>query len=419
MQVLESAPYEFQSLNPSGNGKRPSQLYKWQDMIKAVQSMAEQGVGDWKLFLGDAAAEGMDVAKKMGLANIAAFLAQSMKETIQYDACDENNWSDAASTGPGAAVYSAASACGQLGQSYQDYQCSAEDNNIAIAADGNPMACEVDPNMELRANTHAEWYGAPAAMFCAPKSKVPNAPRWDYASPWCPQEGGYGYERPRFDPSETWENWGSSDVTDEFYKHVNSGGGCSDYLGQKAGGWSFTGSGCVGGKCANSAAPNFNRSARTDVEGCCWWGRGVIQTTGVCNFGKLNFYLGKRAKDLGKAALYPNIDFCRNPESICEPNSPPELKWMAGLFYWLASVQTYESDRYDFDLPALLRNVATNCPDGGASCTNAVKALNDATSGLVNRGCPSGTACSTGAVDGLADRLKNLQDILRAVGIIN
>merc|ERR1712216_813382 len=68
---------------------------------------------------------------------------------------------------------------------------------------------------------------------------------------------------------------------------------------------------------------------------------------------------------------------------------------------WLASVQTYESDRYDFDLPTLLRNVATNCPDGGASCTNAVKALNDATSGLVNRGCPSGTACSTGAVDGL------------------
>ena len=24
-----------------------------------------------------------------------------------------------------------------------------------------------------------------------------------------------------------------------------------------------------------------NNSGRTDVEGCCWWGRGVIQTTGV------------------------------------------------------------------------------------------------------------------------------------------
>ena len=27
-----------------------------------------------------------------GLVNVAAFLAQSMKETIQYDACDENSW---------------------------------------------------------------------------------------------------------------------------------------------------------------------------------------------------------------------------------------------------------------------------------------------------------------------------------------
>ena len=119
-------------------------------MIRAVQQMAETGVGEWKLFLGNPAAEGTEIAKKMGLANIAAFLAQSMKETIQYDACDENNWSDPASTGVGAAVYSAASACGQLGQSYQDYQCSAADNRLAIATDGLPMACEVDPNMELR-----------------------------------------------------------------------------------------------------------------------------------------------------------------------------------------------------------------------------------------------------------------------------
>ena len=41
----------------------------------------------------------------------------------------------------------------------------------------------------------------------------------------------------------------------------------------------------------------MNGANRTDVEGCCWWGRGVIQiqTTGVCNYGMLNYYLGKRA----------------------------------------------------------------------------------------------------------------------------
>ena len=27
-----------------------------------------------------------------GLVNVAAFLAQAMKETIRYDACDENSW---------------------------------------------------------------------------------------------------------------------------------------------------------------------------------------------------------------------------------------------------------------------------------------------------------------------------------------
>jgi len=27
-----------------------------------------------------------------GLTNVAAFLAQSMKETIMYNACSENNW---------------------------------------------------------------------------------------------------------------------------------------------------------------------------------------------------------------------------------------------------------------------------------------------------------------------------------------
>jgi len=58
----------------------------------------------------------------------------------------------------------------------------------------------------------------------------------------------------------------------------------------------------------------INGTGRTDVEGCCWWGRGVIQTTGVCNFGKLNYYLGARAQREGRDALYKGIDFCRQPD---------------------------------------------------------------------------------------------------------
>ena len=39
--------------------------------------------------------------------------------------------------------------------------------------------------------------------------------------------------------------------------------------------------------------------------------RGVIQTTGVCNFGKLNYYLGARAAKEGRDATYPKLDFCK------------------------------------------------------------------------------------------------------------
>ncbi len=42
---------------------------------------------------------------------------------------------------------------------------------------------------------------------------------------------------------------------------------CSDYEGQKA------------GRYDNSVAVTSN-SGFFNVEGCCWWGRGVIQSTG-------------------------------------------------------------------------------------------------------------------------------------------
>ena len=86
-------------------------------------------------------------------------------------------------------------------------------------------------------------------LFCGPKSKYPFTGYWDY---------GFQCDFPWKDPPEY----------------------CPDYPGQK------------GGRYDNSE-PVENRNNRTDVEGCCWWGRGVIQTTGICNFGILNYYLGR------------------------------------------------------------------------------------------------------------------------------
>ena len=145
--------------------------------------------------------------------NVAAFLAQCMQETIKYNACDENNWS-----GP---QYPASSACGQAGQSYQDYTCSAHLDQIA----GGKMACEVDPDMKMRATNQALWWGAPARLFCAPRSKVPKGPRWDETSECAANVQTFPDEVP----------------LDEYFQYVNNGGDCKDHTGIRAGGWKFSG----------------------------------------------------------------------------------------------------------------------------------------------------------------------------------
>ena len=56
---------------------------------------------------------------------------------------------------------------------------------------------------------------------------------------------------------------------------------------------------------------------------------------GVCNFGKLNYYLGARAAEEGRESRYPDINFCEQPDAICASQEHKELKWIAGLFYWV------------------------------------------------------------------------------------
>lgn len=374
----------FQYQTPSG-GWLPSTLYTWKDMIEGVKIMATQGIGKEKLFVG----EGGNF--KYGLVNLAAFLGQCMKETIMYNACDENNWSDPKYVQQvGGQAYPAAASCGQGKQSYQDYKCTADDDAIA----GGKMACDVDNDMELRAHTQAEWYGAPPKMFCGPKSKIPKAPKWNWGGPWCPQAGGYDYKKPFADNVSL----------DTYYEYVNKGGSCRDYDPIKAGGWQFCGS----NGCENTPAPLFGHpDGRTDVEGCCWWGRGVIQTTGVCNFGKLNWYMGKRGHSEGRDVLYPDIDFCKNPGAICEPDAPPALKWIAGFFYWLNSVQSYV-DKDGWVYMDKLRNWT----DAGMQTTD--RSYIDACSGIVNRGCYN-PPCGGNPMDGGDQRAANFATVLKAM----
>lgn len=350
---------------------KPSTVYASPDLIKAVQDMVQYGVGSQRLWFGD----GND---QYGLVGVASFIAQAMHETIKYDACDENNWD--MTNG-----YSAANACGQLGQAYDKYECSGEDVG---------KECKVNPNKVVVASSNAKWYGAPGPLFAAPKSIVPKSPRWNYNSPYCDQS----QVRQKF----------SSDL--DYVKAIAANDGsaaCRMYSGQKAGGWEL----CNGEACPNHAAPNFGVPARTDVEGCYFWGRGSIQLTGKCNVGKLNWYAGKKAADDGRQTLYPDVDFCENPEEICNSSKYPELKWVSGLFYWMNSVQDYDDGKFNFKTE-LKKFVDSGMPNPGSD-----SGFIHGVSGIVNRGCADSN-CGTGSLDGGPARAQNFEKVLKAMKLI-
>ncbi len=84
-----------------------------------------------------------------------------------------------------------------------------------------------------------------------------------------------------------------------------------------------------------------NSLGRTDVAGCCWWKRGALMTGGRCAFGKLNKYVGKEAADSRGIYIYPDIDFCLEPESVCDHVRTHELRWLIGFLDWSGRVETY------------------------------------------------------------------------------
>ena len=109
---------------------------------------------------------------------------------------------------------------------------------------------------------------------------------------------------------------------------------------------------------------------------CCFWGRGSVPIRGTCAYGKLNYFLGKRAADEGRPAMFPEIDFCQNPGAICE-DEYPDLKWIVGLFRWIMEIQEY--DRGGFNYIKELRKFV----DGGFQDL----AFIDSVSGIVTQGC--------------------------------
>lgn len=217
--------------------------------------------------------EGMTVA----IVNVCAFLANVMVESIQFDACDEWNGMmtgfDNTSSGGGddepislselSAVngryFPFSNACGQNGQSYQE-----EDVDCFI--DNVDVSCEVDPLMDMRATIHPKYNYIPGKTV---SDGFRNQPPPEFACGKKDYKGDYtGY----------WDGYTAEFVQDVAYPSANG---------------------------------------RIDVEGCCFWGRGALQTKGTCALGKFNYRFGKRAYDENRPARYPAVDFCKIPVSVC------------------------------------------------------------------------------------------------------
>jgi hypothetical protein len=267
-----------------------------------------------------------------------------MVESIKFDTCDEANWDFVNN------YYPLSNACGQGGLSYQDMVCSEEDKH---------MECPVKKDMQATAFTSAKWLGgadgAPGPLYCAPKSNSkPFSGVWDHL---------YKCNRPHEDPPEM----------------------CDVYEGQSAGRY-------------DNSFPAGNRGSRSDLEGCCWWGRGVIQTKGICDIGKINHFLGKDAEN----SPYPDLDFCEDPEALCSSTKYSELKWVAGMASWTMRVQSYNQNGWGF-IPQLIKFV-----DGGMVDESFIEAL----SGILIRGCHDD---SCGEIEPSYERTKNFKMILEEV----
>ena len=137
---------------------------------------------------------------------------------------------------------------------------------------------------------------------------------------------------------------------------------------------------------------------------CCFWGRGSVPIRGTCAYGKLNYYLGKRAADEGRLAMFPDIDFCQNPGAICS-DQHPDLKWIAGLFRWITEIQEYDVDGFNY-----MRQLRTYV-DNGLKDSNFL----DSVSGIVSQGCHK-PPCRAGAQFLREEKRANFAKILKILG---
>mmetsp|Transcript_18807 Transcript_18807/g.44064 ORF Transcript_18807/g.44064 Transcript_18807/m.44064 type:complete len:610 (-) Transcript_18807:98-1927(-) len=156
------------------------------------------------------------------------------------------------------------------------------------------------------------------------------------------------------------------------------------------------------GMSSNSAYGNA--LGRTDTEGCCWWGRGATLTKGVCNIGKLNYFLGKRAHEERGEGLFRKIDFCKQPGATCEMGTE-DIRWIVAMFEWIERIQNYDGG-WNY-MPNLKRFVRDGLKDDS---------FIDTVSSIFVRGCHK-DRCSRSKVTKKERRRENFYRVLTAMQV--
>ncbi|KAL7490313.1 hypothetical protein ACHAW6_016079 [Cyclotella cf. meneghiniana] len=174
----------------------------------------------------------------------------------------------------------------------------------------------------------------------------------------------------------------------------------------------FTGVADYGNVIPSADSPVQNRDGRTDVENCCWWGRGVVHTRGVCQYGKLNYYLGARAFEDGRPAIFPDINFCATPEKICSTDPKNgDVEWIAALFRWIETVQSYDDPEWSY-IQQLNQFVMGGMVDG--FFMHAVSGI--ITQGCHNPPCPGAMGTAVEMADA-GERWSNFQQVANTLGL--
>jgi hypothetical protein len=135
----------------------PTELYQYDGFINALGIISKGDVGSTYFYFGP----NIDSGPAYGLANVALFLAQAAVESVNFGACDDVSWEKDVF-----GRYPLSNACGQGGRlnigsaPYEDSNPCSEDEAF--------MACEVDVEMSIVAETQETFVGAPPPLACFP-----------------------------------------------------------------------------------------------------------------------------------------------------------------------------------------------------------------------------------------------------------